>query len=44
LTRESTAEPVEQFTIAIEPAEAGGVLRLTWDTTTYLVRFAVATP
>jgi hypothetical protein len=44
LTRESSPEPVEQFTIAIEPAEVGAVLRLSWDTTTYLLRFAPATP
>jgi DUF2911 family protein len=44
LTRETLLEPVEQFTIAIEPAEAGGVLRLSWDTTTYLLPFAIATP
>jgi hypothetical protein len=44
LTRTSTAEPVEQFTIAIEPAETGGELRLSWDRTTYLLHFAIASP
>jgi hypothetical protein len=44
MARESTAEPVEQFTIAIEPSEAGGVLQLSWDRTAYLLRFAAAAP
>jgi hypothetical protein len=44
LTRESLPEPVEQFTIAIEPSDGGGVLRLSWDTTSYLVPFTVAEP
>jgi hypothetical protein len=43
LTRESLPKPVDQFTIAIEPAEGGGVLRLSWDATSYLVPFAIAT-
>ncbi len=44
LTRESLPEPVDQFTIAIEPAGRGGVLRLSWDTTSYLVPFTIARP
>jgi hypothetical protein len=44
LTRESLTEPVEQFTIAIEPTETGGVLRLSWDTTAYVLPFTVASP
>jgi hypothetical protein len=44
LTRESLPEPVEQFTIAIEPADGRGVLRLSWDTTSYLLPFTVASP
>jgi hypothetical protein len=44
LTRESLPEPVDQFTIAIEPADGGGVLRLSWDATSYLVPFTIASP
>ena len=44
LARESLPAPVDQFTIAIEPAEGGGVLRLSWDTTSYLVPFTIARP
>ncbi|MGH7579483.1 MAG: DUF2911 domain-containing protein [Gemmatimonadales bacterium] len=44
LTREPLAEPVEQFTIAIEPTLAGGVLRLSWDTTAYVLPFTIASP
>jgi hypothetical protein len=44
LTRESLTEPVEQFTIAIEPTETGGVLRLSWDTTAYVLPFTDASP
>ena len=44
LTRESLPEPVDQFTIAIEPADGGGVLRLSWDATSYLVPFTVGSP
>lgn len=39
LTRLPT--PVEQFTIAIEPRGAGGVLTLSWDTTEFSVPFSV---
>jgi hypothetical protein len=44
MARESLAEPVEQFTIAIEPSGDGGVLRLTWESTSYLVPLSVVTP
>jgi hypothetical protein len=44
LTRESLPEPVDQFTIAIEPADGGGVLRLSWDATSYQVPFTIARP
>jgi hypothetical protein len=44
LTHESLPEPVDQFTIAIEPADGGGVLRLSWDATSYLVPFTVGSP
>jgi hypothetical protein len=44
LSRESLPQPVEQFTIAIEPTQRGGVLRLSWDTTSYLVPFTVSRP
>jgi len=44
LTREALPESVDQFTIAIEPADSGGVLRLSWDTTSYLVPFTIARP
>jgi hypothetical protein len=44
LTRESLAEPVDQFTIAMEPADGGAVLRLSWDVTSYLVPFTIASP
>lgn len=42
----TVAEPAERFTIAIDPqGSAGGVLRLTWDTTQAYVPFTVrATP
>jgi hypothetical protein len=43
MARESLAEPVEQFTIAIEPSGDGGVLRLTWESTSYLVPLSVVT-
>ena len=32
------------FTIPIESAEGGGVLRLSWDSTSYLVPFTIARP
>jgi hypothetical protein len=37
----SVASPVEQFTIAVEPQGAGGVLRMTWATTQLSVPFTV---
>lgn len=36
------SEPVERFTISIEPAEDGGELRLDWDTTRATAAFKVA--
>jgi hypothetical protein len=44
LTRASLLDPVDQFTIAIEPADGGGVLSLSWDATSYLVPFTIARP
>lgn len=44
LTRESLPEPVERFTFAIEPADGGGVLRMSWDATSYLMPFTIARP
>jgi hypothetical protein len=44
LTRESLSAPMEQFTIAIEPADGGGVLRMSWDTTRYVLPFTIARP
>jgi hypothetical protein len=44
MARESLADPVEQFTIAIEPSGDGGVLRLSWESTSYLVPLSVVTP
>ncbi|HUF35562.1 MAG TPA: DUF2911 domain-containing protein [Gemmatimonadales bacterium] len=41
LRRERAPAPVDQLTIAVEAASAGGVLRISWDTTSYLVRFSV---
>ena len=41
MTRDTLAQPLEQFTIAIEPAVAGGVLRLSWDSTSYFVPLTV---
>lgn len=35
------AEPVEQFTIAVEPRRGGGVLRMIWDTTEASANFAL---
>ena len=35
LSREQLTQPVEVFTIAVEPAERGGVLSLVWDRTKY---------
>jgi hypothetical protein len=35
---------VERFTSALEPADGGGVLRMSWDATSYLVPFTIARP
>ena len=37
LTRRDLAEPVEEFTIAIDSADAGSVLRLAWERTEWTV-------
>jgi hypothetical protein len=42
MTRTDLAKPVERFTIAIEPTGADGVLRLSWDRTSYVVRLTSA--
>ena len=36
------ADAIDQFTIAVEPTEAGGVIRLLWDTTELSVPFSVS--
>jgi hypothetical protein len=41
---EPWAPPLEQFTIAIEPSSEGGTLRLSWDTTSYLLPFTRRRP
>ncbi|HVE78222.1 MAG TPA: DUF2911 domain-containing protein [Gemmatimonadaceae bacterium] len=41
LATESARSPAEQFTIAVEPRGAGGVLRFVWDTTQLSVPFTV---
>jgi hypothetical protein len=41
LAREQLAQPVEIFTIAVEPAERGGVLSLVWDRTKYMAPILV---
>jgi len=41
MARETLAEPLEQFTIAIEPEGDGDVLRLSWETTSYRVPISV---
>jgi hypothetical protein len=38
---QSLTEPVEQFTITVEPNKEGGVLRLAWDSTRASVSFRV---
>ena len=35
------SQPVDQFTIAVVPQAAGGVLRLSWDTTEYSIPFTI---
>ena len=41
LTARVLNAPVEQFTIAVEPAGQGGVLKLAWDRTEYSIPFTV---
>lgn len=41
LTRTELAKPVEKFVIALEAADGGGVLKLTWDKLQYSVAFTV---
>jgi hypothetical protein len=41
LTARALDAPVEQFTIAVEPAGQGGVLKLAWDRTEYSIPFTV---
>ena len=41
LATEALAQPVETFTIAVDPAAGGGVLRLRWDRTQYSLPFTV---
>jgi hypothetical protein len=39
--RADLSQPVERFTIAIEPTDDGGELQLIWDTTRFSVPFKV---
>jgi hypothetical protein len=41
LTRKPLSAPVDQLTIAIDPAGAGGVLKISWETTELTVPFTV---
>jgi hypothetical protein len=41
LVRADLSQPVERFTIAIEPTDEGGELQLIWDTTRFSVPFKV---
>ena len=42
LTKKSLSEPVEQFTMAVaRNGSAGGVIKLSWDTTEYSAPFTV---
>ena len=41
LTTRALDAPVEQFTISVEPAGQGGVLKLTWDRTEFSLPFTV---
>lgn len=41
MRRTTVAEPVEVFTIRALPAESGGVLRLSWDTSEFTIPFRV---
>jgi Protein of unknown function (DUF2911) len=42
MARDTVEQPLEQFTIEIERVEDGGVLRLSWESTSYLIPVAVA--
>lgn len=42
MARETLPEPLEQFTVAIEPDGGGGVLRLSWDRVSYRVPVSLA--
>jgi hypothetical protein len=41
MTSEDLDQPVERFTIAVEPQGSGGVLSLSWDRTRFTVPFTV---
>ena len=41
LKKSTLDKPVDQFTMAIEPASKGGVLKMMWETTEYSVPFTV---
>jgi hypothetical protein len=41
LTTKTRVQPVDQFTIAVAPQGAGGVLHLAWDTTEYSIPFTI---
>jgi hypothetical protein len=43
MSREILAQRLERFTIGFESADDGGVLRLSWESTSYLVPISVAT-
>jgi hypothetical protein len=41
LTRTALTQPVDQFTIAVVPQGASGLLRMSWDTTQYSIPFTI---
>ena len=41
MTAETLKTPVEQLTIAIDPTEAGGMLRVEWGTSAASIPFTV---
>lgn len=41
MSRETLAEPVDRFTISIEPTDEGGILQLTWDQARFSVPMRV---
>jgi len=41
LKKKTLDKPVDQFTMAIEPASGGGVIEMSWETTQYSVPFTV---